>query len=139
MARRPRSDLDTLLNAWAVWCESGGVSQGRSMLAKLIDNQGLLINGTGGGVPIDSVEARIDSLVAELSVSDLMAADVLRLEYGAGLWQVLKRRGVRGYDPRRPDREMKAAALNISGRTYRRRLMVARQAVIDGLSGEREG
>lgn len=130
MARRARNGLDDALELWARWCFAGGesVSGGRTMLAKLIDNKGELMFSAGGGSrePSDSLEGAIESAVLTLFARDPLCADVLRLEYGAGWWEVAQRRKIRGYDPRGIGQFEHAAALDISLRTYRRRLAEAR-------------
>jgi hypothetical protein len=133
MARRARDDLDNALELWARWCFQGGalVSSGRSMLAKLIDNKGELFFGGSGGSsePTDSLEAKIESAVVSMFAAEPMRADVLRLEYGAGWWQVAERRQIAGYDPRGVGQFENAHALGISLRTYRRRLAEARETI----------
>ena len=135
MARRARNGLDDALELWARWCFAGGeqASAGRSMLAKLIDNKGELMFSAGGGSrePSDSLEAHIEAAALRLFARDPLCADVLRLEYGAGWWQVAKRRRIGGYDPRGIGQFEHAAALGISLRTYRRRLAEARTFIED--------
>ena len=117
---------------WAQWCDSGGVaSAGRSMLAKLIDNKGELFFGGAGGSsePLDSIEAAIEALVVALAVTEPLCADVLRLEYDAGWWGVIARRGIKAYDPRGVGQFEKADALGISFATYKRRLSEARALI----------
>lgn len=133
MARRGPNDLDGALELWARWCFQGGelASAGRSMLAKLIDNKGEIFFDGGGGStePVDSLEAKIESAVVAMFALEPMRADVLRLEYGAGWWQVADRRKIEGYDPRGVGQFENAHALGISLRTYRRRLAEARKIV----------
>lgn len=130
MARRARNGLDDALELWARWCFAGGepVSGGRTMLAKLIDNKGELMFGSNerSREPADSLEGAIEAAVLSLFARDPLCADVLRLEYGAGWWEVAQRRRIRGYDPRGIGQFEHAAALAISLRTYRRRLAEAR-------------
>ncbi len=130
MGRRRRSDIDDLLEAWARWCHSGGVvlGSGSSMLAKMIDNKGLMNFGSGGGKSpvVDCIEARIEAIVMVMANQNQLRADVLRLEVGAGWMAVAKRRGFRGYDPMTMGQFEKANALGVSVRTYRRRLAAAR-------------
>lgn len=133
MARRGRNDLDSALELWARWCFQGGalVSSGRSMLAKLIDNKGEIFFGGSGGSsePADSLEAKIEAAVLAMFAVEPMRADVLRLEYGAGWWQVAERRRIEGYDPRGVGQFENAHALGISLRTYSRRLAEARETI----------
>ena len=135
MARRARNGLDDALELWARWCFAGGqqASAGRSMLAKLIDNKGELMFGGSGGSsePSDSLEGAVEAAVLRLFGRDPLCADVLRLEYGAGWWEVTQRRQIRGYDPRGIGQFEHAAALEISLRTYRRRLAEARAYIED--------
>jgi hypothetical protein len=127
--------LDDALELWARWCFAGGapVSSGRSMLAKLIDNKGELMFGSSAGSsePADSLEGAIEAAVLNLFTRDPLCADVLRLEYGAGWWEVAQRRRIGGYDPRGIGQFEHAAALMISLRTYRRRLAEARAFIQD--------
>lgn len=132
MARRARNGLDDALELWARWCFEGeAASVGRTMLAKLIDNKGeLMFSGSGGAKgPADSIEALIECVVLNLFASDPLCADVLRLEYGAGWWQVAARRKIKGYSPKGIGQFENADALGISLRTYRRRLAEARATI----------
>jgi len=54
-----------------------------------------------------------------------LCADVLRLEFDAGWWQVCQRLGIKQYDPRNIGQLEKAHALGISWATYKRRLTKA--------------
>ena len=139
MARR-RNELDTLMDAWAVWLSSGGdfLNGGKSMLAKMIDNHGHLTFGSGTSGPVDSVESCIESSVSALASKNVLAADIIRLEYDAGYLWVLKRRGLRRYDPRYTTQADKARLLKISHRTYLRHLKTARQQVFDDLQLKRQ-
>lgn len=135
MARRARNGLDDALELWSRWCyPDSPASAGRSMLAKLIDNKGeLLFGGSGGSSgPADGIESRIESVVLTMFSADPLRADVLRLEYGAGWWEVASRRRIARYDWRAGQFE-NAEALGISLRTYRRRLAEARQMIQDHL------
>ena len=137
---RARDELDTLLDAWAVWLASGGdlLNGGKSMLAKMIDNHGHLTFGSGNTGPIEGVESKIESSVCALATNHVLAADILRLEYDAGYIWVLKRRGLRRYDPAYATQATKARLLKISHRTYMRHLKTARQQVFDDLKHERQ-
>lgn len=127
MARRPRTLLDDQLERWARWCIEGRAAP-QSMIAKAIDNHGLLQFGGGGSVPVVDIESTIEAAVLKVSERDVLAADVLRLEYQAGVSAVCRRRGIRGYDWRAGQAE-KAELLGISVRTYARKLTVMREAV----------
>lgn len=132
MARRGLKQSGAGYELWARWCAEGDVvSAGRTMLAKLIDNKGEIFFGgsVGSSEPADCLEARIEAAVLVLAVSDPMGADVLRLEYDAGWWQVTTRRAIKAYDPRGVGQFEKAAALGISLATYKRRLSSARLTI----------
>lgn len=139
MARR-RTELDTLLDAWAVWLASGGdfINGGQTMLAKMIDNHGHLTFGSGPSGPTDGIESQIEASVSALAAGNVLAADILRLEYDAGFSWVLKRRGLRRYDPRYVTQADKARLLKVSHRTYLRHLKTARQQVSDDLQQQRQ-
>lgn len=132
MARRGRKQMAAGYELWARWCADGGViSAGRTMLAKLIDNKGEMFFGGSGGSsePVDSLEAAIESLVVSMAVTEPLRADVLRLEYDAGWWFVVHRRGIKNYDPQSIGQFEKADALGISFATYKRRLSEARATI----------
>lgn len=138
MARRAKGSLDSLLESWADWCVSGdvGLRSSKSMLAKMIDNHGL-VNFSSGGCQapvIDSIESRVEGVVMVMASNNQLMADVLRLEYDAGFAAVLRRRAIHNYDPETMGQFEKASALGISVRTYRRRLAEAREQVINQLS-----
>lgn len=133
VGRRAANDLDDLLERWARWClqgGSGGLST--SLLGLLIDNGGVLSRSTGGtgGEPMCAqsypLEERIEYAVVALAREDLLTADVLRLEYNAGVARVVSRRKLRGYDHRNIGQLQKAHALGVGVATYRRRLARAR-------------
>lgn len=133
MGRRAANDLDDLLERWARWCVNGsGAALGTSMLGLLIDNGGMISRATGGtgAAPICMhscpLEERIEYAVVTLARDELMTADVLRLEYNAGVARVVNRRQLRGYDHRNIGQLQKAHALGMGVRTYRRRLAKGR-------------
>lgn len=139
MARRGRNQGGAGYELWARWCEAGdAVSVGRTMLAKLIDNKGEIFFGGSGGSsePADCLEARIESVVVALAVTSPICADVLRLEYDAGWWQVTTRRGIKAYNPRGVGQFEKAEALGISFATYKRRLSEARATIENQLGAQ---
>jgi len=133
MARRGPNTVDAALELWARWCFAGGgpISSGRTMLAQLIDNKGELLFGgsSGSSGPSDSLEIQIEAEVLRMFAADPLRADVLRLEFGAGWWQVAARRKIRGYDPRGVGQFEHADALGLTLRTYRRRLAEARHLI----------
>lgn len=139
MARRGRNQGGVGYELWARWCEAGGtISAGRSMLAKLIDNKGEIFFGGSGGSsePVDCLEAQIESAVVALAITSPICADVLRLEYDAGWWQVATRRAIKAYDPRGVGQFEKAEALGISFATYKRRLSEARDTIENQLGAQ---
>ncbi len=139
MARRKQSRLDEWLDAWAIWCDQGGMVSGggSSMIGKMMDNAGLIQFGSGGGsMPlIDTVEGRIEQAVTELAIEDQAIADVLRLEYCAMKASTLRERG---FKVTRHFADMtqldKANLLNMSVRTYRRKLAYARDFIQQALT-----
>jgi hypothetical protein len=131
-------DFDSLLEAWARWLadDRGGLGgTGASMLARWMDAKGHLIfgGGSGSGGPLDDMETRIEAAVHEMGKACQMRADVLRLEYAAGWWQVAARLGLKGYDPRGLTQLHNALHLGVSVRTYRTRLAEARAYVAEKL------
>lgn len=136
MARRRHDELDEILELWARWVDLGGVlpTVGASMLARMVDNKGMLFFGGGGAsVPVDCVEGRVEALVMSLSKVNPVAADVLRLEVGAGWQSVVRRYGGRRSDKPESSQLGRSALLGLSDRTYRRRLQEARRHLIKGL------
>lgn len=137
MARAEHKLLRPALEDWACWCVEGApISAGRTMLAKLIDNKGeLLFGGSGGSTePPESRECRIEARVLAMAAGPVpLRADVLRLEFDAGWWQVCERHGIKRYDPRGIDRFEKSQALGISLATYKRRLFEALNEIEDCL------
>lgn len=133
MGRRATNDLDDLLERWARWCLSGsGVGLSNSLLGLLIDSGGVISRSTGGtgGEPMCAqsypMEERIEYAVVALARDDLMTADVVRLEYSAGVAPVVNRRKMQGYDHRNIGQLQKAHALGVGVATYRRRLAKGR-------------
>lgn len=141
MGRRAANDLDDLLEQWARWClQGGGAALGSSLLGVLIDNGGIVSRSTGGtgGEPMCvqsyPLEERVEYAVVALARVDLLTADVLRLEYNAGVARVVSRRKMRGYDHRNIGQLQKAHALGVGVATYRRRLAKGRLHVEDTLA-----
>lgn len=140
MGRRAANDLDDLLEQWARWCLQGTAVSGTSLLGLLIDNGGVISRSTGGtgGEPMCAhsypMEERIEYAVVALARDDLMTADVVRLEYNAGVAPVIHRRKMRGYDHRNIGQLQKAHALGVGVATYRRRLAKARAHIEATLS-----
>ncbi|MGL5589210.1 MAG: hypothetical protein ACRDDI_14235, partial [Aeromonas veronii] len=73
---------------------------------------------------------RIESAMMSLAAKDLTTADVLRLEFGAGALNVVKRRKlrIRWQEATQP---MKAEALGMCERTYRNRVTSGLQFILD--------
>ena len=134
----PESALDKLLHGWAAWCAGGlgGIGSGSSMLAQLIDKKGeIYFDGpSGSSGPADGIELRIESVVMEMATKSLEQADVLRLEYAAGWWQVCERWKIQDYDPSGSTQLDRARVLGLSWRTYKRRLAAAREMIIERLT-----
>lgn len=131
--RRRAGRFDQLLEAWAGWLvasATGAEGVPRSLLARWMDAKGHLVFGGGsGGVPLDTVEARIEDAVRDMGRENPLREDVLRLEYAAGWWLVVVRRGLRGYDPCGLTQLQNALHLGVSLKTYKRRLAEARADV----------
>lgn len=141
MARRPVGDLDRLLDAWALWCDSGRpvlASGGRSLLARWMDGKGqVLFGGGSGGVDLVACrEADVEAAVVALFQVEPLAADVLRLEYLAGWREVVARRQLGAYEPRGLKQLDRALRLGVSVRTYRTRLGEARAHVLALIGGK---
>lgn len=138
MSRRRVGRIDSLLESWSDWCDGsvGLLGAGQSMLARLIDGKGEILFGSGSpgsSTPNDAIEVRLEGIVGQLAVKRQDCADVLRMEYSAGWWNVCKRRGIRNYDPRGTDQMSRAHALGFSLRTYKRRLAEARAVIEEQL------
>ncbi|KIC79716.1 hypothetical protein [Pseudomonas sp. C5pp] len=133
MYGRRAADIESLLQAWAVWChgDSGLLGGGSTMLAKLIEGKGQILFGGSGGAssPRDEIESRIEAAVLAMAAKSPDRADILRMEYSAGWWGVCARRQIKGYDPRGTDQLKRALAMGVSLRTYKRRLAEAREEI----------
>jgi hypothetical protein len=138
MARRKSDNrLDRAIELWAAWCYHGREAPaGKSMLARLIDNKGeLMFSGSGGRSfgSGDELESSIEACVHRMFQECPLRADVLRLEYGVGDWEVLQRRGIRNYDLEGAKQLDKALCLGIGYATYSRHLAAARAAIEEQL------
>ena len=137
MSARP-GRLEHRLAAWAKWVVSGGQEKAApSLLARWMAGKGHIVFGGGSSEPEDVIETVIEAAVVRLFADgDLGAwrADVLRLEFGAGYYGVVQRRGIRGYDPRNMNQTKHALALGISVRTYRTRLAEAKKTIQEALT-----
>lgn len=137
--RRAMGALDAWLEQWARWLASpdcaATLGGGPSLLARWMDARGQIVFGSGSGssVPADARETRIELEVLRIGRANQLREDVLRLEYDAGWWLVVNRRGLRGYDPRGATGLTKALHLGISLRTYRTRLAEARAELVERL------
>jgi hypothetical protein len=127
--------LERRLDAWARWAVSGGLgSTGKSILARWMDSKGHLVFGGAPDDSADLIESIIEAAVLKMATNDLLRADVLRLEFGAGCYGVAERRGIRSYDPRNMNQAKHALVMGLSYRTYRRRLAEAKLIVQDALT-----
>lgn len=144
MGRRRLGALDAWLEQWARWlaepCQAAPLGGGRSMLARWMDSRGELTFGSGGGAstPADGIETRIELAAVQIGRADPLREAVLRLEHDAGWWQVVRTRGIKGYDPRGLCQLQKALHLGVSLRTYKRRLAEARAELIEILESKRQ-
>ncbi|WP_110644089.1 hypothetical protein [Salinicola sp. CPA57] len=134
MARRARTRIDDLLDAWALWLEQGNHHAApRSVLAKWMEGKGQILPSAGGADVVCAaafpIEEQVEAAVLAIALDETLAADVLRLEYNAAHAGVCQRHGARPYNPHRTDQAAKAALLNVSVRTYRSRLSWARGEV----------
>lgn len=136
--RRRSLALDRVLEGWARW-NAGfqDATSGLSMLARWMDGRGHMVFGTSAVQDDPSaLEVLVETAVAGMFATDPLLADVLRLEYAAGYWNVCERRGIRGYDPRNTTHLKNALCLEVSLRTYRGRLAKAK-AIIQTALDER--
>ena len=135
--RRRAGAIDSLLESWAEWLEGDTalLGGGLSMLARLIDGKGEILfgNSSGSSQPNDTMESRLESIVMAMAACKPDRADVLRLEYSAGWWSVCRRRGIKSYDPRGTDQMQRAHAMQLTLRTYKRRLAEARAEIEEQL------
>lgn len=134
--RRRAGDFDSLLEQWARWLAVPDSVRlgGGSLLSRWMAAKGHLAFGGGGGfAPVETMESRIEAIVQDLGLINPLCEDVLRLEYAAGWWMVVKRRSLSGYDPRGLKQLQQALHLGIGLRTYKQRLAEARAFVADRL------
>lgn len=119
-----QAHLKELFDSWARWVHQGGLLPGgSSIMAKMIDSKGFMSFGSGGGrgPSPDCIEAQIETALMKLNEKHSDAVYVFRLEYGA-----IRRAG---FDPEQTQ-TIKAHALGISVRTYRRRLDLCTRHVV---------
>lgn len=122
--------LDRQLEAWARWVHRGGFDlRQSSMLARLIDNKGvILFDGNGGSKPLDisSSEANIEAALMRLSSKSPDDVVTLRFEYGAI-------RIERKHADELTTQRKRALAMGISLRTYQARVSRAKSFLITEL------
>jgi|GEM_PF-6932581 len=151
MARPARTDRDDQieggLRMWAAWCNSDVVvTENTASMQSRIMAAGpgvLLAGGTGCRLLVsdDEIEAAVEAAVCVLSVDDQLAADVLRLEYQAAMYPMLKRRGCRPASLLavvRGGQRFRADLLGVGLWHYRMHLRKARIAVGHALDNFRE-
>lgn len=118
---------DDIFDQWARWVHSGSlVPSSQSILGKLIECQGVMNYGSGGGPALDCIEADVESAVLRLAAENQAAATVFRVEYGA-----------QG-NPLDNTQLKRAHRQGISLPTYKRRLKTARNHVIESVSKRRK-
>lgn len=115
--------LEEALERWARWCV-GGESLGATSIMQVIMSGGAFRGGSGSKQPlIECVELEVEAALAEFSASSadrVLAVDILRYESG------IKRLGSLPMDAPQTSRALR---LNISIRTYRRKLNQVKTAV----------
>ncbi len=118
---------DKQFDSWARWCVSGGSLPGyKSIMGKMMQDQGVMTFGSGPASPvIDCVELEIENALSVLAKTNLPAVQIIRFEYGAVNLQGLNASATQ---------LQKANKLEISVRTYRTRLKLAREFVSVTLS-----
>ncbi|EGQ9107546.1 hypothetical protein DDM60_002661 [Vibrio cholerae] len=121
-----KANWDEIFDQWARWVHQGAlVPRGQSILGKLIECEGVLSGGRGGGPVLDCIEADVEAAVLRLAAEDRASAHVFRIEYGA-IGNV------------NDDTQLKRALrIGISLPTYKRRLKQARTVVIESLISKR--
>lgn len=117
--------LDMRLEEWARWCQHGGVGAGlwwKRHAAGLND----VVKSAGGQAlsPTADRECDVEIAVAALAQIDNIAAEVIRAEYHAA-----PRFGSPDYDTVTEHRRKECRKIQISERTYRSKLQLARTAV----------
>jgi hypothetical protein len=122
--------LDCQLEEWARWVHRGGFDlRQSSMLARLIENKGLILfDGNGGSMPMDisSMEANIEAALMRLSSKSPDDVVSLRFEYGA--IRIDKKHAGEFTTQRK-----RALAMGVSLRTYQVRISRAKSFLITEL------
>jgi hypothetical protein len=115
--------LEERLEAWARWCV-GGERLGATSIMQVIMAGGAFRGGSGAKQPlVECAELEVESaLVAFAAVSSdaCVSVDILRYEYG------VKRLGNLPFDASQATRALR---LNMSVRTYRRKLGMVKESV----------
>ncbi len=113
--------VNSWLERWARWVHLGSAQQAKSMLQVIMEG-GLIGRGAGGAATpmLDCIEMDIEAALSRLSISDPKSVLVLRVEYGAKKLPNI---------PLDAPREQKALRLDMSKRTYERRLKTAREFI----------
>ncbi|MGL4755350.1 MAG: hypothetical protein ACRCXB_23565 [Aeromonadaceae bacterium] len=82
---RIESAISEAMTAHANWCRTGSARASAKALMVVL---------TGKEVRrVTPIEETIEAVMVKLAVSNIDAADVIRMEYGAGWQNVMKRRG----------------------------------------------
>ncbi|MGL4755211.1 MAG: hypothetical protein ACRCXB_22865 [Aeromonadaceae bacterium] len=135
MTPRTKKALTECVASWALWCHTGKVQAPKSLMSRLMENKGVFNFGSAGGSrgPVNSIEERIESAVTKLAAQDLFTADVIRLEFGAGWQNVIKRRRLilKWKDSTQATR---AEALKVCERTYRNKLNIGLLFILNELT-----
>lgn len=125
MTPRIKAAMAEAMAQHAVWCHTGNTNPGgKSLMARLMESKGHFNFGSNSGPrngPTNSLPERIEAAMMKLAQKDLLQADCLRLEYGAGALNVVKRRKLR-IRWHEATQLQKAEALKISERTYRNKI-----------------
>lgn len=127
-----RDRLDRSLQAWARWVETGKQLNYGGFKDSVLAHLGEV----RGQPPEHALEQSIEALVLHLATSSPKKADILRMEYGAG-WQELLRR--HGYNVERPPdlskQHQRAHFLGYPLRTYKYQLNKIRHYINENLYG----
>jgi hypothetical protein len=116
---------DDWFDKWAAYVQRGGECGYKSIMSLLIETKGHLVRSARRVEPnTSSFELAIEIAVCELATKNQAAATVLRVEYGAKVISSL---------PPNPTQNQKALKLNMSLRTYHRRLRDAKNYVYENI------
>ena len=120
--------IDFTFEMWARWCMDGnkGTQSKTSMIARLIENKGLLIFGERHSVNEYCIEANVESALMSLFILDPLAVDVIRFEYIYSMYF---------FENGAPlNQARKADKMGISKSTYQRKITKCHQYVLDELN-----